>query len=263
MDGTSAQGFGVAPVPLGTSANPTTRIPIEMIRQQALEEAARLFEAGALWRDVVARTGLSRRTVFRLQKTVRRAQAEAERARAAETRATHEALQQRVVELHQEAERLRKCPAPMVVTSRRLTPGLRGGPPVDADRLTRLRAELDAVTRRERRKDQELRDIRKGERWQTEAMDLGYHLSDVLPDSVWRLLQCHYSVPVTFQHREVISAERHTVLKLSDEAAEKFRLYLAVRRGQRMDEVGIAEGRDAERKRFARLVRCELYGEEE
>jgi hypothetical protein len=119
--------------------------------------------------------------------------------------------------------------------------------------------ELERFKRRYERTHQELRDIRKGDKWQQLAIDFTYHTYDLLPESVWGCLLAGEAVDVEFRHPSVDVSDRQTVLVLDDDQRRVMREPLAVREGCELDD-DVSESPRARRDRYGRQLREELYG---
>lgn len=128
--------------------------------------------------------------------------------------------------------------------------------------LAEAQAELKRTYTRERRKDQELRDLRKDSRWQRLAIEIASAVGDVLPESVWwRLLEGEV-VKAQFDHRNLDRLDRRAELVLADDTRQALRDVINLKQTLDLDDGDLSQAPRARRDRFARAWRTEMYGEE-
>ena len=134
------------------------------------------------------------------------------------------------------------------------------------ERVEKLEGQLTAERKRhqdtyarERRKDQALRTMRKGDRWQKLAFRLGYGLYDVLPESVWIALMAGHVVKAEFSGAALVTAQDSEAwIAIDDDYIEDMRTVLALREGIECDDDAMDVDDHTLRERFARQYRIEL-----
>ena len=130
-------------------------------------------------------------------------------------------------------------------------------------KLDREREEHQRTYQRERRKDQELRDTRKGDVWSQKFGDLGYSVYDLLPEQAWHVLLEGSELPVEFRCQRIDAVDRKTVLVLTDRARAALREVVAVRETMATDDDHTSIDERASRDRFMRQLRLEFYGDDD
>lgn len=129
--------------------------------------------------------------------------------------------------------------------------------------LDKEREEHERTYSRERRKDQELRDTRKGDVWSRMFIDLSYSIYDLLPEQAWYVLMEGSELPVEFRSTRIDAVDRKTVLVLKDRARAALREVVAVRESMALDDDNTSIDEAKARDRFGRQLRLELYGDDE
>lgn len=130
-------------------------------------------------------------------------------------------------------------------------------------KLDKEREEHERTYSRERRKDQELRDTRKGDVWSRMFIDLSYSIYDLLPEQAWYVLMEGSELPVEFRSQRIDAVDRKTVLVLKDRARAALREVVAVRESMALDDDNTSIDEAKARDRFGRQLRLELYGDDE
>lgn len=130
-------------------------------------------------------------------------------------------------------------------------------------KLDKEREEHQRTYQRERRKDQELRDTRKGDVWSQKFGDLGYSLYDLLPEQAWPVLLEGSALPVEFLSKRIDEVDRRTVLVMSDRMRASLREVVAVRESMALDDDHTSIDERASRDRFMRQLRLEFYGDDD
>lgn len=130
-------------------------------------------------------------------------------------------------------------------------------------KLDKEREEHQRTYQRERRKDQELRDTRKGDVWSQKFGDLGYSVYDLLPEQAWHVLLEGSELPVEFLTKRIDAVDRKTVLVLTERARASLREVVAVRETMATDDDHTSIDERASRDRFMRQLRLEFYGDDD
>lgn len=197
----------------------------DTVRQQAIE----MLQRGVGTMSVARATKLSRWTVTRLRKSLRLMPEQLVVDLAAELEQTAEVATTTQQELEQTTTTLAKA-------SKR----------------------FEVTRARERRKDQELRNLRKKDEWQQRCFRVAYGVYDVFPESVWTALLAGDAVPVRFDHPRVPDVDRDTVLVLDDEYIDDLRLAITTRETYEMG----AQTTDPDKALtgYGRALRVEVYG---
>lgn len=197
-------------------------------------EARSMLQRGCHVRDVMAATGLSRALVYELKAVIDEA------ARAAER------------------DRVRRLEAEAAAASAARIEA-------SAARAALARAEERAARAREisERHSQEARDLRKGDAWYRRALNLGFAVGDLLPESWTDALVMDIPIRAITRQAEIPASDREVTIVLEAEAREVLREVLAARAAEECDSLVTNRGRcddpQARRERFGRFWRDELY----
>ena len=124
--------------------------------------------------------------------------------------------------------------------------------------LRQARAEVLEWRNRAERAGQEVRDIRKKDRWQREAIQLSFHAFDLLPESVWMALVDGEVVTATFAGDSLDDVDKSAQLVLSEEALPVWRSAIELRQEADLAE-DVQLDTKAQVQRYGRMLRGQTY----
>ena len=127
------------------------------------------------------------------------------------------------------------------------------------DVARKSKSDLDRFRAKHERTHQELRDLRKRDKWQQLAIQFTYTAYDLLPESVWSSLLAGETVEAAFAGRQVDRADQQYTLWLDEDQRAVMREPIAVRESCELDD-DVSDDPKAQLNRYGRALREEMYG---